>query len=96
MCRHFPPTVDLTREIDVRRVQAHHAIPKDKLKRRGLHDHLWDKRNGLCLCVYHHERHHNFTERVPRSLVGHVEGFANEHGLLWLLDWEYRHERISR
>lgn len=89
MCRAFPPSVDSSLAFMVRRVQAHHVIPKERLKREGLHEYLWDRSNGIALCLYHHERHHGYNQRVPRSLVRHTEPFAREHGLLALLDREY-------
>lgn len=96
MCKAFPPTIDLSREPETRYVQAHHVLTQQRLRNAGLDAHLWDPRNGIALCEYHHARHHNFTERVTRDMVAGTEGFATEHGLMWMLDWDYRHERLSR
>jgi hypothetical protein len=72
-------------------VQAHHVIPRSDLKRMGLHDYLWDERNGIGLCAYHHHRHTVWRERMPRELVpAAAYEFAEELGIGWLLDREYR------
>lgn len=92
MCHHFP--VDhATRHVhaaDLRRIEAHHVLAQRHLKLRGLHEHLWDERNGLGLCSYHHARHERFTQRVPRALLPWaVHEFAAALRLDWLLDREY-------
>lgn len=71
-------------------LQAHHVLTVQALRRYGLAEHVWDARNGLCLCELHHARHHRALERVPRALLpGAVFEFADEVGLGWLLDREY-------
>ena len=50
-----------------RGVQAHHVIEKQVVKRAG--GDVWDKRNGIALCVRDHERHTSAYRRVPRYLV---------------------------
>lgn len=92
MCRHFP--VD-QRELgyrtgDLRRIEGHHVLAQRHLKREGHAGRLWDTRNGMALCGYHHERHENWTQRVPYELVP-VDAleFADELALLWLIEGEY-------
>lgn len=94
MCKHFPPEVHLSRQPDVRTIRAHHVLPKARLMREGKHEHLWDERNGMALCEYHHTRHHGYAQRVPRDLVrDETFGFAAELDLEWLIDREYPPER---
>lgn len=98
MCAAFPPSpeerYDYGPEIGLR--QAHHILPKatlrDLARRLGfeLAVALGDLRNGLCLCSYHHARHTNFVDRVPRRLLPEgVHDFAAELHIEWLLDREY-------
>lgn len=92
MCRAFPvPTaIRAAYALDLRRIQAHHILPQHKLKQHNQHDHLWDERNGLGLCAYHHPRHTNWRQRVPRELIpAAAYEFAEEVKLAWLLDLEY-------
>lgn len=91
MCAKFSTAdVHASRRPDLFCILAHHVLPKQALKQEHLHAFLWDKRNGMGLCEYHHTRHHNRIERVPRTLVtaATVE-FAYELELGWLLDMEY-------
>lgn len=94
MCRHDPPAewALRTRHADLARLEAHHVIPKSKLKQEGFRDFriIWDERNGLCLCVFHHGRHTDWVQRVPREILpdGILE-FVDELNLGWLLDREY-------
>lgn len=76
---------------DVRCLEAHHIIAQQQLKARGLHAHLWDVRNGLCLCRLHHQRVTDHHETIPRALLpAAVDDFAAEHHLEWLLHRSYR------
>lgn len=69
---------------------AHHVIPKQSLKRRNLHAHLWDARNGIPLARRVHERHTTAVERIERSaLPPAAEEFAAELGLSHLLERYY-------
>lgn len=77
-------TVTRTRAADVddRRFHAHHAVPKDELRARGLHAHVWDPRNGVWLLADVHMRH-EFpgvnAQRVPREVLpASVWQFAEE------------------
>jgi hypothetical protein len=91
MCAWLPAVAeDRARRAVGARKQAHHLLPKRYLKREGLHAHLWDVRNGMALCAFHHERHENFVQRVPRQLLLPTAfEFADELGLGWLIDREY-------
>lgn len=91
MCRHFPPEVDVTQLPDLRRIEAHHVLPKSALKQRGMERFIWSaSAPGMGLCAYHHPRHTHYIQRVPRALVSvTIECFALLHNLCWLLDEEY-------
>jgi hypothetical protein len=75
-------------------MEAHHVLPKSKLKDLGItaHEDLYDERNGVGLCEYHHARHTNYAPggRMPRELVPEsVYDFAAEHTIEFLIDAEY-------
>jgi hypothetical protein len=96
MCADCPPTREVRAAFgpDLRWIQAHHIISKNFLKRMGLAAHLWDVRNGLGLCAYHHERHERQHESVPfRLLQPTVFEFADEIGLRHHLDTDRRYAR---
>lgn len=92
MCRRAP----VAREIrdahwaDLTIREGHHVIAQRFLKVERRADKLWDLRNGMCLCRWHHARHESHAERVPRAaLPAAAVQFARELGLEWLLDREY-------
>lgn len=92
MCLHFRPTADevASHGIDLKLLEGHHVLPQQLLKREGLHGKLWDVRNGLGLCRYHHARHESYAQRVPRDVVPNdAFDFADELGLGWAIDREY-------
>jgi hypothetical protein len=92
MCRAFPVSAELrrARSSDFCRPEAHHIIDKNFLKREGLREHLWDERNGLCLCRYHHGQHTSWMQRVPLRLVPAAACvFAESLGVLWRLELDY-------
>lgn len=92
MCAAFPlrPVELASRHSELRKLEAHHLLPKRDLKRQHHADKLWDERNGMCLCELHHARHERYVHRVPRSLLPAAAfEFADEVGLGWLLDAEY-------
>lgn len=99
MCRAFPDHValELAHRRDLVRIEGHHIIAQRHLKKEGFEDRLWDVRNGVGLCGYHHPRHEAFRQRIPRELLPpEVAAFAAElvndrhpDGLGWLLDKEY-------
>lgn len=77
-------------------IQGHHIIPKRTLKQQHFTDHVWDDRNGLGLCAWHHQRHENYRQRVPRDLLPEaVYEFAAELGIMWMLDREYPKEALD-
>lgn len=76
-------------------LEGHHVISQQALRKRGLHDFLWDVRNGVGVCGRAHRRHDLATERIPREkLPPCVWEFAAEHGLTWYLERFYP-ERIA-
>lgn len=61
--------------------QAHHALPKQRLRRAGLHHLVWDPRNGVTLCKRCHERHESAISRIPGAkLPRRVFAFVLELG----------------
>lgn len=84
------PEIRETFHNDLVRREGHHLIPKGDLKAMGYPVSVWmDLRLQLTLCRFHHERHENFVERVPRELYPtSVWNFAVEHNLEWLLERE--------
>ena len=57
--------------------QAHHCIPKQRLRRERMHHLVWHPDNGVTLCRRCHERHESATERVPGgTLPARVTRFA--------------------
>ncbi len=92
MCRASRPSKQIARDVgfDLRRLEGHHVLPKRQLKVCGRRDALWDARNGLCVCGWHHARHENHVQRIPRAVLPvDVFEFAAELDLSWLLDREY-------
>jgi hypothetical protein len=89
MCHDCPVDEQTRRErrADLEYVQGAHIVPQDKLKRWGMHDRLWDIRNGLGLCRFHHARHDYAVQRCPRRLLP-VEAFefADEINARWVLE----------
>lgn len=61
--------------------QAHHVVPKQRLRREGLHARVWDAANGVVLCRRCHERHELAVRRVsPKNLPGRCRDFAASLG----------------
>lgn len=92
MCRAFPVSSELraARLQDLRRIEGHHVLARRHLKAHGYHGRLWDTRNGLALCTYHHHRHEWGMQRVPYELVpDDALEFAAELELEWLIEREY-------
>lgn len=72
------------------RVQGHHIISKQALKKRGLHKYLWDRRNRLPVCQHRHEQHETKVKPIPRELLPQAAlDFATELDLGWWLDRHY-------
>lgn len=78
------------------RQDAHHVIAAKTLKKLGLHEHLWDPRNGIPLgsirggACHCHESHENRMHPIPLSkLPPAALEFAREHGLEWRLERLY-------
>lgn len=92
MCRAFPLAKKdrVGRLEDLRRIEGHHVLAKRHLKTRGLAGRLWDTRNGMGLCKYHHPRHESGMQRVPYELVpDDALTFAIECDLDWIIEREY-------
>lgn len=98
MCAEFPVSREIRADyaVELDTLQAHHIIKQEHLKglARRLHLDLdlvlCDSRNGMSLCEYHHTRHTNHRQRVPRILLPEgVYDFAAELHIEWLLDREY-------
>lgn len=72
------------------RLEAHHVIAAQKLRRIGREDVVTDPRNGMSLCEKHHRRHTLGFERIPFSaLREETITFADELGLVWYLERFY-------
>ena len=79
------------------RLQGHHAIRQQTLRRRarelGIEEWrlVWDQRVGVPLCAEPcHRQHHSGKVRVQRSrLPLSVAAFAKQYGLEYVLDREY-------
>lgn len=79
------------------RVQGHHAIEKQALKRRGLHRYLWDLRNRVPVCEHRHEQHTSRYRPIPRELLpGSVFEFAAALGLTWWVEKNYPARTASK
>jgi hypothetical protein len=104
MCRMFPPTAEDRQSFGflISQRRAHHVLEKHELKKfartRGIDADemlLWDIQNGMCLCEWHHQRHHQHKQRVPRTLLDddHFQ-FAAKWKLDWYLDTLYPPEAL--
>lgn len=96
MCAACPPSREVRAAFgpDLRWIQGHHVIPKQVLKRTGLSAFLWDVRNGIGLCAYHHERHERQREPVPFDLLPAAAfEFADEIDMRHHLDTDRRYAR---
>lgn len=92
MCQAFPVAAAdrVTFAADLARMEGHHVVPKQLVKREGFPGRVWDVRNGMGLCGYHHARHENYVQRIPRDLVSNdAFEFADELGLDWAIDKDY-------
>lgn len=89
MCRSSPEPEEVrrARPWEFATIDGHHCIPKRDLKRWGLHRLLWDTRNMLALCRFHHFRHEKAYQRVPRALLKpSALEFADEIGARFMLE----------
>lgn len=78
------------------RVQGHHVVSKQALKKRGLLEYLWDRRNRMAVCEHRHESHTNGTKRIPwRLLTAEHLAFADELELRYLLERVYPREQAA-
>lgn len=64
----------LTSEFDV-----HHVIPKSRLRARGWHHLVWDRRNGLAVIKVVHDEHESHKTPIPREALSDCHAqFARE------------------
>jgi len=64
-----------------KRFERHHIIPKELLRRHGLHMKVWDTRNGMLVHRNVHANHTSGADRIPRAcLPSSVFAFASECG----------------
>jgi hypothetical protein len=72
------------------RLDRHHILPVQQLRKRGL-AHVADSPANLApLCRRHHARHHSRFSPVPLELVPEpAQDFAASLGLAWLLERLY-------
>lgn len=92
MCKAFPltPKQRLGREAEIRDIQGHHILAKRHLRVHGYAQRLWDIRNGIALCSYHHHRHEWRIQPVPFTLLpDNALEFAAECDLLYMIESEY-------
>lgn len=92
MCRAYPLTRDARalHFADLRVIEGHHILAQRHLKGRGFGGRLWDTRNGIGLCRYHHPRHESAMQRVPLELIpDDALEFAIELDLDWIIEREY-------
>lgn len=70
VCQRFPPDAQTYRErrVDIDWMQAHHLLEQQWLK-RWAPAYLWDVRIGLGVCRWHHGRHTDAVQRIPRLLI---------------------------
>ena len=72
------------------RLEAHHVIAAQKLRRIGREDLTTDPRNGMPLCERHHRRHTLGYAAIPfEFLPEEAVEFAEELGLRWWLVRRY-------
>ena len=72
------------------RLQSHHVVTQQALKKRSLAHLTWDLDVGLCVCERAHRRHHSRHQPIERSLLRPENlAFAERHGLLDLIERFY-------
>jgi hypothetical protein len=81
-------------------LKAHHVITKQKLRRelgkKIAEEVMWDPRNGMTLCEFHHSQHHCRAKPVPLEKLSHENwNFAMEHDLTYVLEITYPSEDES-
>lgn len=68
-------------------LQAMHVVPKQTLRRRGLHDLVYDATNGVAGCYEIHRRHDSKVELIARELLpARCIRWAAEHNVLDALE----------
>lgn len=76
-------------------LDAHHLIPKQRIKREFRHDDrlvdlIADPRNGIAVCRRHHDMLEGRKLRMLRvELPAGLEEFAVEVGMVWCLERDF-------
>jgi hypothetical protein len=89
VCEDCPVDEQTARErrADLAKIDGAHIIAKDRLISWGLRHLKWDLRNGLPVCRYHHFRHDDAVQRIPRRLLpAKAFEFADEVNARWVLE----------
>lgn len=72
------------------RLEVHHVITQQQLRRARRFDLLWDPDNGATVCETAHRRHTRGLQRIPFSrLPQRCIDFARDNGFLVILDRYY-------
>lgn len=72
------------------RIQGHHVVSKQALKKRGWHVFLWDTRNKLDVCEGRHAQHTDGVAAIPFELVPAAAlEFARDLELEWYVERFY-------
>lgn len=76
--------------------ECHHVLSQMALKKRGLHAHLWDARNGIALTTRIHARHTTRIAPIPLDLLPKPAlEFARELGLEHLIERAYPEQELA-
>lgn len=79
------------------RVQGHHVVARQTLRRLGLVAVLFDRRNRLSVCEHRHEQHTTGYKPIPQKVLpASVFEFALELDLIWYLDKHYPSRPVLR
>jgi len=72
------------------RVQGHHILTQQCLRKHGLDAFLWDQRNKFDCCERVHAAHHNRSRPIPAELLPDAAwAFASDVGLTWMIERYY-------
>jgi hypothetical protein len=68
----------------------HHVVPKQTLRRAGLHHVVFDPDNGVTVADRTHSNHENAHRRIPReALPERALAFARRHGFMDYIEKTY-------
>ena len=72
------------------RLDLHHVIYQQTLRKHGHAGLTGDFRNMVVLCRFHHEQHHSRFRPIPAALLPEEAWeFADELGLTWWVERFY-------